>query len=63
MTDNILTVLKAKFREIITDRTQHLAAGSAKDFVEYKHVAGVIEGLELAERELLKLNKRIEEDF
>ncbi len=58
---NILMVLKDKLRELMNDRADHLATGSCKDFAEYKHIAGVIEGLALAERELLDLHEKTED--
>ncbi len=63
VSDNALTILNKKLRETMNERADFLAGGSCPDFETYKHVAGVIEGLALAEYELLKLNKQIEEDF
>jgi hypothetical protein len=46
----------------MNDYADTIAGGSAKDFPEYKHLCGVIEGLALAERELLDIRKKAEDD-
>ena len=43
--------LKKKFRDIMNDHADSIAGGGCKDFAEYKR--GVIEGLAIAEREVL----------
>ena len=45
--------LKGKLREIMNQHADHMATGACKDFSEYQKIAGVIEGLALAEREVL----------
>ena len=45
--------LKGKLREIMNQHADHMATGACKDFSEYQKMAGVIEGLALAEREVL----------
>jgi len=42
----------------MNDYADTIAGGSAKDFPEYKHLCGVIEGLALAERELLDVRQK-----
>jgi hypothetical protein len=42
----------------MNDYADTLAGGGAKDFPEYKHLCGVIEGLALAERELLDIRQK-----
>ena len=37
----------------MNEHADHLATGSVKDFPEYKRLSGIIEGLALAEREVL----------
>ena len=44
----------------MNDVTDDIATGSAKDYPEYRHKVGVIEGLALAEREFLDIMERIE---
>ena len=38
---------------MMNEQTDHLATGNIKNFEEYKRMVGVIEGLALAEREVL----------
>lgn len=40
-------------RKLMNQHADHLATGSCKNFEEYKRIAGIIEGLALAEREVL----------
>ena len=48
--------LKA-IRELKERRAEALVAGKVPDFATYKRLVGVIEGLNLAERELLDLQR------
>lgn len=54
--------LRRRLRDVMNDYADTIAGGSAKDFPEYKHLCGVIEGLALAERELLDIRKKAEDD-
>ena len=45
--------LKVRVHTLMNEHADHLATGSVKDFAEYKRICGVIEGLALAEREML----------
>jgi hypothetical protein len=50
--------LRKKIRQMmndLTDRTDTVALGGAKNFEEYNRLVGQIEGLAIAERELLTL--------
>tara|TARA_B100000123_G_C25697162_1_gene413618 strand:- start:603 stop:806 length:204 start_codon:yes stop_codon:yes gene_type:complete len=44
--------LKVKFNEIRKDYINHLGSGACRDFSEYQKMVGIIEGINLAEREL-----------
>jgi hypothetical protein len=57
-----LDVLRAKYRELLNDMSDHISTGSCEDFSEYSRCCGVIEGIAMAERELLDLKKKKEED-
>ena len=50
---SLSTFLKSRLREIMNQHADHISTGSCKDFEEYKRITGIIEGLALAERELL----------
>ena len=45
--------LKKRLRDIMNEHADNIATGSCKDLPEYKKLCGVIEGLALAEREVL----------
>lgn len=47
--------LRKRIRVDLNDLADYLAAGGCKDFLEYKHTVGKIEGLAVAERHLLDL--------
>ena len=45
----------------MNELADYLAAGGCKDFLEYKHTTGKIEGLAVAERILLDLMEAAED--
>ena len=51
--------MKLKLRGMMNEHTDHLATGNIKNFEEYKRMVGVIEGLALAERELLDYVEKV----
>ncbi len=59
--ENALKVLNEKIRLIMNETADHVSGGGCKDMEEYSKCCGIIQGLALAERELLDLNKHIEE--
>jgi hypothetical protein len=56
-----LLALQEKIREEMNEIADHVDGGGCKDFAAYMHDTGAIEGLAIAERELLVLDKQIEE--
>jgi hypothetical protein len=58
--DNTLGYLRVQLRRMMNETSDHLSAGACKDFAEYARCCGVVEGLALAERELLDLEERLE---
>ena len=54
--------LRRRIREILNDYADTIAGGGAQDFAEYKRLCGVIEGLAIAERELLDVRQQSEDD-
>jgi hypothetical protein len=56
-----LNVLRDQIRGLMNSMSDHLSTGSCKDFPEYTRCCGVIEGLAMAERELLDLKKKVED--
>lgn len=59
MSDDVLSLLKKKFRAQMNELADHLALGSAKDIEEYRKVCGMIEGLAWAEREVIDIEDRL----
>lgn len=58
----ILDVLRKRLRDQMNTVTDEVALGAAKDFAEYMHMTGVIQGLAYAERALLDLQSDPDED-
>ena len=50
--------MKVKFNEIRKDYNNHLGSGACRDFSEYEKMVGIIECINLAERELLDYMQR-----
>ena len=59
MSDDVLSLLKRKFRTQMNELADHLALGSAKDMEEYRKVCGIIEGLAWAEREVIDIEDKL----
>jgi len=54
--------LKNRLRMIMNQHADHISTGACKDYSDYQKMAGIIEGLALAERELLDwVEKNIQE--
>jgi hypothetical protein len=54
-----LTLLLTKNEEDRNAQIEFLLAGSAKDYAEYKHICGVIRGLNLADAHINDLAERM----
>jgi|TARA_R100001163_G_scaffold65781_2_gene64815 hypothetical protein len=55
--------LQKRIRENMHEHADFISTGSCKDFEEYKKITGIIEGLALAERELLDwIERHIKEE-
>ena len=44
---------------MMNEHADHLASGAGKDYNEYQKMTGIIEGLALAERELLDYVEKV----
>lgn len=51
----LAALLQKRLRDFLNEGADHLATGGAKDFGEYQRMVGRIDGIALAERELLDL--------
>ena len=54
---DLAVLLQKRLREYLNEGADHLATGGAKDYSEYQRMVGRIDGIALAERELLALVK------
>ena len=59
---DLAALLQKRLREYMNEGAAHLATGGAKDFAEYQRMVGRIDGIALAERELLDLVQDKEEE-
>lgn len=59
--DSVLEYLRSAIRSLMNDRADHIAGGACDDFADYKKQVGVIEGLAMAEREILDLAERLKQ--
>jgi hypothetical protein len=62
VSDRSLDTLRQAIRGQMNDISNNIIGGGCTDFAEYTHQTGVIKGLAIAERELLDLDKRIEDE-
>tara|TARA_Y100000996_G_scaffold414965_1_gene407581 strand:- start:2241 stop:2444 length:204 start_codon:yes stop_codon:yes gene_type:complete len=60
--DKLATALREKLRTLMNEHTDSVALGSAQSYDQYQRMVGQIEGLAIAERELLSLAKKTDED-
>ena len=58
--NDALRVVREGIRAMMNDVSDHVSTGSCKTFDEYSKCCGMIEGLAMAEREILDINQRIE---
>jgi hypothetical protein len=60
--DSFVRVLREKIREDMNNYADDVATGVCKDFESYKQLCGMIQGLALAERHMLDLSRKAEQD-
>ena len=60
--DNVFDYLKDVIRKQMNEYADHISGGACKDYSEYAMACGVSEGLALAEREILDLKSRYEQE-
>jgi len=59
--DGILVAVRKKISKTMDEISDNIARGGCASFEEYKRMTGVIQGLALAERELLDLLEKYQE--
>ena len=60
--DSFVRVLREKIREDMNNYADDVATGVCQDFHSYKQLCGLIQGLALAERHMLDLARKTEQD-
>ena len=60
--NNSWEYLREKIRAQMNDMSDHVSGGSCKEYSDYQKCCGIIEGLALAERELLDLKAKLESE-
>ena len=60
--DDGASKLRAMIRARLNDHADALANGSAPDYPSYMKIVGIIEGLALAERDLLDLSEDLDSE-
>tara|TARA_Y100000401_G_scaffold4905_1_gene3416 strand:+ start:1353 stop:1550 length:198 start_codon:yes stop_codon:yes gene_type:complete len=60
--DKLAIALREKLRTLMNEHTDTVALGSAQSYDQYQRMVGQIEGLAIAERELLSLIRTSDED-
>ena len=54
--------IKEKIRTYMNDIADHMASGGCQNHEEYTRLVGKVEALALIERDILDLEKKLEED-
>jgi hypothetical protein len=60
--DSFVRVLREKIREDMNNYADDVATGVCQNFESYKQLCGLIQGLALAERHILDLVRKSEQD-
>lgn len=58
----MLEMIRDKIRGYMNDIADHMAGGGCQNYEEYTRLVGKVEALALIERDILDLEKRLEED-
>ena len=59
---NVFDYMRDHLRVQMNEYADHVSGGGWKDYNEYAKICGIIEGLALAEREILDLKSRFESE-
>ena len=57
----LMEVIRDKIRGYMNDIADHMAGGGCQDYEEYIRLVGKVEALALIERDILDIEKRLEE--
>ena len=61
-TERFSDALRKQLRTLMNELTDSVALGSAQSFDQYQRMVGQIEGLAIAEREIISLQNTSDED-
>ena len=59
--ESVFTHLQKTIRSQMNEYADHISGGGCKNFEEYSKCCGIIEGLAVAEREILDLKEKYKE--
>ena len=59
--NQVLRIISSKLHERMRDTAGIVTSGACPDYAGYKHLCGVLQGLALAEREILDLQHTMEQ--
>ena len=60
---NSFEYYRQALRNQMNEYADHISGGACKDYSEYSKCVGIIEDLAIAERELLDMQAKAEEDY
>lgn len=60
VSENLFDSLRNSIRVQMNEMSDHVSGGGCSDFSEYSKCCGIVQGLAMAERELLDLKERYE---
>lgn len=60
--DTVTSFVRKQIRQAMNDMADHIAGGGCANIEEYRYCCGKIEGLAIAEREILDIEKRLQDD-
>lgn len=60
--DTVTGFVRKRIREEMNALADHIAGGGCTNIEEYRHCCGKIEGLAVAEREILDIEKKLQDD-
>jgi hypothetical protein len=60
--DTVTGFVRKQIRQVMNDLADHIAGGGCANIEEYRFCCGKIEGLAVAEREILDIEQRMQDD-
>lgn len=60
--DTVTGFIRKQIRQAMNDLADHIAGGGCANIEEYRFCCGKIEGLAVAEREILDIEQRMQDD-